>query len=58
VGPFGLGDGDFDSNVIHLPVIVSSLPLVVKIGVGAPNYCKDCVVGGKGVSLLHRFADL
>jgi hypothetical protein len=36
VRPFGLGVGAFDNDVIDLPVIVSSLPLVVKIDVGAP----------------------
>jgi hypothetical protein len=27
MGPFGLGDGAFDNNMIDLPIIVSLLPL-------------------------------
>jgi hypothetical protein len=56
--PFGLGDGTFENNVINLSVIVVPLPLVIKIGVGASGYCKDCTMGGEGVGLLRRLADL
>jgi hypothetical protein len=55
---FVLGDGTIDSNVINLSVIVASLPLVIKIGVGASGYCKDYAMCGKGISLLRRFVDL
>jgi hypothetical protein len=58
MGPFGLGDGVFDDNVIDLSVIVSLLPLVIKIGVGASGNCENCVVGGETVSLLRRLTDL
>jgi hypothetical protein len=53
-----LDDGSFNNDMIDLLVIVSSLPLVVEIGVGDPGYCKDCAVGGKGVGLSWRFTDL
>jgi hypothetical protein len=33
MGPFGLGDGAFDSNMIDLSVIVSPVSLVVEVGV-------------------------
>jgi hypothetical protein len=58
VGPFGLGDGAFDNNVIDLSVIISRLPLVIEIGVGAFGDYKNCVVGGKAVGLLWRLACL
>jgi hypothetical protein len=35
MGPFGLGDGAFDDNVVDLAVIISLLPLVIEFGVGA-----------------------
>jgi hypothetical protein len=58
VGPFGLGDGDFDDNVIDLSIIVSLLPLGVKISVGASSDCDNCDMGGKNLDLVWRFADL
>jgi hypothetical protein len=58
VGPLGLGDGAFDSDVIDLFVIVSLLPLVIKISVGSFGNCENCVVGGKAISLLWRLTDL
>jgi hypothetical protein len=47
--PFGLCDGAFDNNMVDLFVIVSSLPLGVKIGVGSSGDHEDCVVGGESV---------
>jgi hypothetical protein len=47
VGPFGLGDGAFEDNMIDLSVIVCLLPLVIKIGAGASSDCKNFVVGEK-----------
>jgi hypothetical protein len=58
MGPFGLGDGVFDDNVIDLSVIVSSLPLVTKIGVGASGNGENYSVGGEVVGLLWRLTDL
>jgi hypothetical protein len=58
VGTFGLCDGAFDDNMINLPIIISSLPLVIEIGVGASDDCKNCVVGGKIVGLLRILTDL
>jgi hypothetical protein len=58
VGPFGLGNGAFDSYMIDLPIIVSLPPLGIKIGVGTSGYCVDCVVDGKGIRLFWRLLDL
>jgi hypothetical protein len=56
--PFGLGDGAFDDNVVNLSIIVSFLPLVIKIGIGASGNCENCAMGGKVVGLLRRLVDL
>jgi hypothetical protein len=58
VRPFGLSKGTFNNDVIDLPVIVVALSLGVKVSVGTSDNCEDCVVGRKGVSLLHSFLDL
>jgi hypothetical protein len=58
VGPFGLGDGVFNSHVIHLSVVVSLLSLVIEICVGAFGDFKDCATSGKGIGLLQRLTDL
>jgi hypothetical protein len=44
--------------MIDLFVIVSPLPLGVKIGVGTSGDCEDCAVSGKSVSLLWRLVSL
>jgi hypothetical protein len=53
-----LGDGAFDDNVVNLSIIVSFLPLVIKIGIGASGNCENCAMGGKVVGLLRRLVDL
>jgi hypothetical protein len=58
MGPFGLGDGAFNDNVIDLSVIVSLLVFVIKISVGASGNCENCVMGEKVVGLLRRLMDL
>jgi hypothetical protein len=58
MGPFGLGDGAFNSYMIDLPLIVSLLPLSIKIGVGTFGYCENCVMGGEGIILLWKLLDL
>jgi hypothetical protein len=58
MGPFGLDDDAFNKNVIDLPIVVSSLPLGVEIGVGDSCDCEDCAVDGKYFGLLWRFMDL
>jgi hypothetical protein len=58
MGPFGLVNGAFDIYMIDLPVIVSVLSLGIKIDVGTPVNCEDCVVGGESVGLLRRLLDL
>jgi hypothetical protein len=54
MGPFGLGIGASDGNVIDLPVIVSLFPLGVEIGVGGSSDYEDCAMSGKVVGLLRR----
>jgi hypothetical protein len=54
----GLGDGAFDGNVIDLSIIVSLLPFVIEISVGAFGNCENCAMGGETVDLLQRLADL
>jgi hypothetical protein len=44
--------------MIGLSIIVSPLPLGVKIGVRTSGDCKDCIMGGEGISLLWRLTDL
>jgi hypothetical protein len=58
VGPFGLCNGTFDDNVINLPVIIMTLSLGMKIGIGTCGNYKDCTVCGESVDLLCRFLDL
>jgi hypothetical protein len=41
MGPFGSGYGAFDSDMIDLSIIVSALPLGIKIGVGASGDCEN-----------------
>jgi hypothetical protein len=56
--PLGLGDGAFVDKMIDLSVVISSLPLVIKISVGASDDCKNCVMSGKAIVLLQRLTDL
>jgi hypothetical protein len=58
VTPLGLGNGAFDSYMIYFSVVVSALSLGVKISIGAPGDCKDCVMGWEGFDLLLGFSDL
>jgi hypothetical protein len=58
VGPFGLGDGAFDNYMIDLSLVVSPLPLSIKISVGASGNYEDCVVGGECFGLWWGFLDL
>jgi hypothetical protein len=58
VGPLGLGNRAFDSDVVNLLVIVSTLSLSIKISRGASGDCQDCAMSGESVGLLWRFLDL
>jgi hypothetical protein len=58
VGPFSLGDGTFDSHMIDLSVIISSLPLVFETSIGVSGDSDDCAVDGEVVTLLWRLLDL
>jgi hypothetical protein len=58
VRPVGLGNGAFDSYVIYFSVVVSVISLAVKVGIGAPNDCKDCAVSWEDFGLLLGFSDL
>jgi hypothetical protein len=46
MGPFGFGDGTFDSNMIDLPIVVSALSLCVKGSVGTFGDFEDCLALG------------
>jgi hypothetical protein len=52
VRPFDLDHGTFDDHMIDLSLIVSSLSVVFKIGIGASGDGEDCAMGGEVVSLL------
>jgi hypothetical protein len=58
VGPYGFGDRAFDGHMIDLSVVISPLPLIVKVSVGASGDGENCVVGREVVILLWRLADL
>jgi hypothetical protein len=58
MGPFGLGNGTFNSDVIDLSVVILVMSLGIEIGIGTSGDCEDCVVGGKCVGLLWRLLDL
>jgi hypothetical protein len=58
VGPLGLRDGAFNGYMIYLPVVISVLPLGVKISVGTSGDCDDCTVGGEGIILLPELLNL
>jgi hypothetical protein len=55
VRPLCLCNGAFDGYVIYLSVIVSALPLGVKIGVGTSGNRNDCAMGWESFALLLRF---
>jgi hypothetical protein len=57
MGPRGSSDRILNSDVVNLSVIITPLPLVIEIGVGASGYCKDCAMSGEGVNLLQRLVD-
>jgi hypothetical protein len=58
VRPLSFDQGAFVSHVIDLAVVVSLLPFVLKIGIGAFGDGVDYVVGGEIVALLRRLTDL
>jgi hypothetical protein len=58
VVPFGFSNRTFDGYMIDLSVIVSLLPFIVEVGVGASGDGEDCAMGGKVVGLLRRLSDL
>jgi hypothetical protein len=44
--------------MINLPLIITTLSLGVKIGIGTSGNCKDCDVCGESVNLLQMFLNL
>jgi hypothetical protein len=58
VGPLGLGHGAFDDHVVHLAIIISSLPFVFEVGIRASDDGVDCVMGGEIIALLWGILDL
>jgi hypothetical protein len=57
-GHLVLGDWTFDNHFIDLLVIISSLPLVAKVGIGASSDGENCVLGGEVVGLLRSLMNL
>jgi hypothetical protein len=55
VGPLGLSDGTFDDYMVYFPIVISALPLGVRISVGTFSDCEDCTVSGEGIILLLGF---
>jgi hypothetical protein len=47
VGPFGLGNGAFDGNMIDLPMVISMLPLGIKIVLEPPVIVRIVLWVGK-----------
>jgi hypothetical protein len=47
-----MSDGAFDDYMVYFPVVISVLPLGVKISVGTSGDCEDCTIGGEGIILL------
>jgi hypothetical protein len=58
VGPLGLSDGAFDGYMVYFLVVISMLPLGVKIGVGTSGDYEYYTMGGEGIILLLGFLDL
>jgi hypothetical protein len=58
VRPLGLGNGAFDSYVIYFSIIVLTLSLGVKVGIGTFANCTDCVIGWEGFVWLLGFLGL
>jgi hypothetical protein len=52
MGPFGSGDGAFNSYMVDLLVIVSALSLGTKISVRTSSDCEDCAMGRESVKFL------
>jgi hypothetical protein len=53
-----LSDGAFDGYMVYFTVVISTLPLDVKVGVGTFGDYEDCTVGGEGIILLLGFLNL
>jgi hypothetical protein len=53
-----LSDGAFDGYMVYFLVVISTLPLGVKVDVETSGDCEDCIVGGEGIILLMRFLNL
>jgi hypothetical protein len=58
VGPFGLGDPTFDSDVIDLPVVITMLSLGIEVSISTSSDCEECVMGRESFILLLVFLDL
>jgi hypothetical protein len=55
MGPFGLGDRTFDSDMIDLAIIISVLPFGFEVYVRTSGDCEYGSMGGKTLGLLRRF---
>jgi hypothetical protein len=56
--PFGLGDRTFDSDVIYLAIIVSTLPFGFRVCVRTSGDCEYGAMNGEVIGLLWRFLNL
>jgi hypothetical protein len=41
MGPLGLSDEAFDDYMVYFLIVISALPLGVKVGVGTSGDCED-----------------
>jgi hypothetical protein len=58
VRPLGLGNGAFDNHMIYFSIIVPSLSLGFKVGIGASDDCKDYTMGWESFVQLMGFLNL
>jgi hypothetical protein len=58
VGPIGLSDEAFDGYMVYFLVVISALPLGVKVSVRIFGDCEDCTVGVEGIILWLGFLNL
>jgi hypothetical protein len=58
VRPLDLGDGTFDNHVIYFSIIVSALPLGVKVCIRTTGNCKSCAMSWEGFTLLLGYLGL
>jgi hypothetical protein len=58
VGPFSTGDGTFDSDMVDLAIVISTLSFGFKVCILTSSDCEYGTMGRKVFRLLWRFLDL